>query len=110
MRKGIKALGCSVIILLGLVMAIIAYYVVQFVRLPDPAAEAGLPVAATEAELDGAKDVAVLIEPIRKRFKLPALAAVAVKDGKTVLLGAVGARRAGGIERVTVNDQFQLGA
>jgi CubicO group peptidase (beta-lactamase class C family) len=110
MRKGVKVFGCSVIVLLGLVIAIIAYYVVQFVRLPDPSTKADVLVVATEAELAGAKDVAVLIEPIRKRFKLPALAAAAVIDGKTVLLGAVGTRRAGGTERVTVNDQFHLGS
>ncbi len=110
MRKCVKVFGYPMIVLLGLVVAILAYYVVQFARLPDPSAEADLPVVATEAELAGAKDVGVLIEPIRKRFKLPALAVAAVKDSKTVLLGAVGARRAGGTERVTVNDQFHLGS
>ena len=110
MRKGVKALGRTMIVLLGLGASILAYYVVQFVRLPDPSAEADLPVAAAQAELAGAKDVGVLIEPIRKRYKMPALAVAAVKDGKTVLLGAVGARRARGNERVTVNDQFHLGS
>ncbi len=82
---------------------------VQFPRLTDPAA-AGEPPAVDDAELSGARNVSDLLEPIRREHKLPALAAAMVKDGEVVALGATGVRRAGGTERVGLNDQFHIGS
>lgn len=51
-----------------------------------------------------------LLEPIRTAHHLPALAAAVVRGGDTVALGAVGFRREGAPERVTVNDQWHIGS
>ena len=48
------------------------------------------------------------MEPIRREYKLPALAAAMVKDGRVVALGATGVRRAGGAERVGIHDRFHI--
>ncbi|MEX2306563.1 MAG: serine hydrolase domain-containing protein [Pirellulales bacterium] len=100
------ALGAIV----AVVILFVVYTVIQFARLPDPAAAAAEPTAASEEELDGARNLAEILEPIRREKKLPALAAAVVKDGRTVALGAVGVRRAGGTERVGVNDRFHIGS
>jgi CubicO group peptidase (beta-lactamase class C family) len=51
-----------------------------------------------------------LLEPIRATNGLPALAAVAVKGGQIVGLGATGFRKEGAPERVTEEDQFHIGS
>jgi len=96
--------------ILAVVIVFVAYTLIQFARLPDPAAEAAELTAATEEELDGARDLAEILEPIRQKNKLPALAAAVVKDGRTVAVGAVGVRRAGERERVAVGDRFHIGS
>ena len=50
------------------------------------------------------------LAPVRERYGLPALAAAAVKDGKTVAAGAVGTRRAGTDTPVTLQDRFHIGS
>lgn len=54
--------------------------------------------------------VSRMLEKIRVKQGLPALAAAVVVDGKIVVTNAVGFRKNGGPERVTVNDQFHLGS
>ena len=44
------------------------------------------------------------------RYNLPALAAAVVKNGSIVASGAVGTRRAGTDNPVTVNDRFHIGS
>jgi CubicO group peptidase (beta-lactamase class C family) len=102
---------------LYLFLAILIWLVFRFghvvslhAALPDPAAQAAEPILNGTAVLAGARDLAEILEPIRKKFKLPALAAAAVKDGRAVALGAVGVRRAGGNERVELNDRFHIGS
>jgi CubicO group peptidase (beta-lactamase class C family) len=96
--------------LVALVIVYIAYTAIQFSRLPDPAAAAYRPGATTESESNEGRDLAEILEPIRKQYKLPALAAAVVKDGRLAALGAVGVRRAGGKERVGLNDRFHIGS
>jgi CubicO group peptidase (beta-lactamase class C family) len=96
--------------ILAVVIVFVAYTMIQFARLPDPAAAAAEPTAATEKELDGTRDLAGILEPIRQKNKLPALAAAVVKDGRIAAVGAVGVRRAGGSERVAVGDRFHIGS
>lgn len=60
--------------------------------------------AHAEASLDG------LLEPIRVKYGLPALAAAVVKDGELVAVGAVGMRVAGMKNPVTRDDRFHLGS
>jgi CubicO group peptidase (beta-lactamase class C family) len=50
------------------------------------------------------------LEPIRSTNELPALAALALKDGKVVGLGAVGVRKWGETTPVTIKDKFHLGS
>lgn len=51
-----------------------------------------------------------MLEEIRIKHKFPALAAAVIADGKIVTTNAVGYRRQGGDEPVTVNDKFHLGS
>src|SRR5204862_2656753 len=51
-----------------------------------------------------------VLEPIRARFGLPALAAAVVQNGKIVASGAVGTRRAGTLIPVTIDDRFHIGS
>lgn len=67
-------------------------------------------VACVFAGTAQAEDVSALLEPIRKKHQLPALAAAVMKDGKLVAIGATGLRRLGGRENVTLEDQWHLGS
>jgi CubicO group peptidase (beta-lactamase class C family) len=60
--------------------------------------------AAAEADLSG------VLEAVRAKHGLPALGAAVLKGGKVVAIGAVGKRRAGGTEAVTVDDRWHLGS
>lgn len=51
-----------------------------------------------------------ILEPIRQKYELPALAAAVVLDRKLAAEGAVGVRRAGHQEPVTLHDRFHLGS
>ncbi len=55
-------------------------------------------------------DLDAVLEPIRQKYELPSLAAAVVLDRKLVAEGAVGVRRAGHTEAVTVHNQFHLGS
>jgi CubicO group peptidase (beta-lactamase class C family) len=50
------------------------------------------------------------LEAIRKKYELPALALVVVKDGKICERGAVGVRKYGDATPVTTNDIFHIGS
>jgi CubicO group peptidase (beta-lactamase class C family) len=50
------------------------------------------------------------LKPYLAKYKLPALAAAVVKDGKVIAAGAVGTRRAGADIPVTLDDRFHLGS
>ncbi|WP_045838048.1 serine hydrolase [Hyphomicrobium sp. 99] len=51
-----------------------------------------------------------LLDPIRTKYQLPAIAAAVMKDGKLVADGAVGVRVAGQDIPVTIDDPFHLGS
>lgn len=91
------------------IVVVAAFVFLQFARLADPAAAAE-PSTTTEEQLQGARDLADVLELIRAQNELPALAAAAVVDGRLAAIGAVGARRAGGTEAVTVEDRFHIGS
>src|SRR5436190_20806774 len=55
-------------------------------------------------------DTAEILEPIRKKHDLPALAVVVVKDGKICHRAAVGVRKYGDPTPVTIDDQFHIGS
>ncbi len=54
--------------------------------------------------------VSQMLEGIREKHNLPALAAAVVVDGEIVTAGAVGFRKNGGTEKVAVDDKFHLGS
>jgi CubicO group peptidase (beta-lactamase class C family) len=56
------------------------------------------------------RDLADRLEPIRRRYKVPALAAALIQEGRLTALGAVGVRRAGHAVRVSHDDCFHLGS
>lgn len=85
-------------ILLGIVL--ISLGAIVFVR----GKEAETPV------IQYAAPVSQLLEGIREKYHLPALAAAVVVDGKIVVSNAVGFRKYGGAERVTANDEFHIGS
>ncbi|MBV9958361.1 MAG: serine hydrolase, partial [Acidobacteria bacterium] len=57
-----------------------------------------------------AADISPLLEEIRSKYDLPALAAAVVRADGTIAEGAVGVRVKGRPERVTLKDRFHLGS
>jgi len=55
-------------------------------------------------------DLGEILEPLRAEADLPALAALVIADGCVAGQGAVGLRRAGGKDPVTLNDHFHIGS
>jgi CubicO group peptidase (beta-lactamase class C family) len=55
-------------------------------------------------------DLAAILEPIRKKHGVPALAAALVLSGRIVATAAVGVRKWGDATPVTVDDEFHLGS
>ena len=51
-----------------------------------------------------------VLDPIRARFELPALAAAVVKNGKIVASAAAGTRRDDTVIPVTIDDRFHIGS
>ncbi len=51
-----------------------------------------------------------LLEPIRQRYDLPAMAAAVIVDGHTIVWDATGVRKAGSKVKVTPNDKFHIGS
>ena len=69
--------------------------------LPDSAA--GLPGPQTT------QDLAALLEPVRAKYDLPALAALVVSGSDVIGAGAVGVRALGDTTKVTTDDLFHIG-
>ena len=72
----------------------------------------GILLAAATQASKGAEPMPLkdVLEPIRAKHDLPALAAAVVMKGRVVGLDAVGVRKAGGDVKVTKDDQFHLGS
>lgn len=60
--------------------------------------------------IEYADPVSTMLENIREKHNLPALAAAVVVNGKIIVTNAVGFRKNGGAEKVTVDDKFHLGS
>ena len=56
------------------------------------------------------QDVSQLLEPIRLKYKLPALAATVIDDQKILAQGVTGVRKADEKEPATLNDLWHLGS
>ncbi len=71
-------------------------------------------IAAREARAEeqqlAALPLPAALEKLRAKYELPALAAAAVQGVKVVESGAVGVRKLGGTEAVTIDDRWHLGS
>lgn len=85
-------------ILIGIVL--ISLGAIVFVHAREPKAPA----------IEHSDSVSQMLETIREKHNLPALAAAVVVDGTIVMTSAVGFRKNGGPEKITVDDQFHLGS
>jgi CubicO group peptidase (beta-lactamase class C family) len=56
------------------------------------------------------EDVSALLEPVRAKYDIPALAGAIVVGKDVVALGAVGVRALGSPDKVTVDDQWHMGS
>jgi CubicO group peptidase (beta-lactamase class C family) len=71
----------------------------------------GAPNASSRSETPpGPENLNSLLEPIRQRYDLPALAGAIVTSRGLTAVGAVGVRKYGTDTPVTVDDQFHLGS
>ncbi|MBM5823157.1 MAG: beta-lactamase family protein [Cyanobacteria bacterium K_Offshore_surface_m2_011] len=84
-------------------LAVLGLQVVAAVP-PAGAAPTAVPSASAPLPLEA------MLEPVRTRYGLPALAAAVVIQGKVVAVGAVGTRRAGAQIPVERTDRFHLGS
>jgi CubicO group peptidase (beta-lactamase class C family) len=65
--------------------------------------------AHAQSRSEGASLDAVL-QPYLARYDLPAVAAAVVRNGEIIASGAVGSRRLGTINPVTIDDRFHIGS
>lgn len=56
------------------------------------------------------KDLRPLLDPVREKYNLPAIAAAVIHNGRLVAWGATGVRKIGTDVKVTEDDQFHLGS
>jgi CubicO group peptidase (beta-lactamase class C family) len=78
-----------------------------------PCLAAVLPLLADappKTEPRAAHNLNAVLEPIRRKYQLPALAAAIVLDRKLAAEGAVGVRRAEHQEAVALHDRFHIGS
>jgi CubicO group peptidase (beta-lactamase class C family) len=69
-----------------------------------------LPLLAGEPPAGADKEVNALLEPIRDKYKMPGLVAALVRGDRVLALGAVGVRKHGSPEPITVHDQIHIGS
>lgn len=64
----------------------------------------------TEVLYADSKELVEVIEPIRKKYALPAMAWAVIMQGQTTAWGATGFRKAGNNVQVISNDKFHIGS
>jgi CubicO group peptidase (beta-lactamase class C family)/dienelactone hydrolase len=75
---------------------------------PEPAT--ATPSAPTPSVLASNPDIEKLLAPIREKHKVPGLVAGIVQGDRLTVAAAVGVRKAGSSEPITVNDKLHLGS
>ena len=65
-------------------------------------------ITSQEAAHTGSSDLGPLLEPIRKKYGLPAMAGAVILQGRTAAWGATGFRKNGNDVQVTSNDKFHI--
>ena len=76
----------------------------------DPAVNARNDGAATTADDLGIENLNAVLEPVRARYRVPALAIAVARSDGVIAAGAVGVRVAGASDVVTPVDRFHLGS
>ncbi len=66
--------------------------------------------STTKQDQPAPKDLHNLLAPIRDKAAVPALAAVAIKDGQIIAQGCVGVRAANASDEATINDKVHVGS
>jgi len=67
-------------------------------------------ITSQEAAYTDSSDLGSLLEPIRKKYGLPALAGAVILQGRTAAWGATGYRKDGNDVQVKPNDKFHIGS
>ena len=65
-------------------------------------------ITSQEAAHTGSPDLGPLLEPIRKKYGLPAMAGAVILQGRTAAWGATGVRKVDSSVKVTSNDKFHI--
>jgi len=65
-------------------------------------------ITSQEAAYTDSSDLGSLLEPIRKKYGLPALAGAVILQGRTAAWGATGYRKDGNDVQVKPNDKFHI--
>lgn len=73
----------------------------------EPASKQPLPATSDHS---APKDIRDLLAPIRDKASIPALAAVAIRNGQITAQGCAGVRAVTSLDEVTINDKFHLGS
>ena len=94
-------------ILVIIVLVQVAKAAVLYLKDDPAAAIRGQPASAPAGDV---KDLRDLLEPIRARYKVPALGAAVLHGDRVVALGATGVRKAGGATPVTPEDLWHIGS
>jgi CubicO group peptidase (beta-lactamase class C family) len=66
--------------------------------------------AARAEDRTAVKDLAEVLEPVRKEHNLPGLAGAAVQGGRIVAAGVTGVRQVGKDDKIGLDDRFLLGS
>jgi len=67
-------------------------------------------LGCAEALYARSRNLTTLLEPIRKKYDLPALAGAVILEGQTAALGVSGVRKIGSDVKVTSDDKFHIGS
>ena len=65
-------------------------------------------ITSQEAAHTGSSDIGPLLEPIRKKYGLPAMAGAVIFHGRTAAWGATGMRKVDSSVKVTSNNKFHI--
>lgn len=77
----------------------------------DPAANlARISSRDTVSVKSNAKKLEEILELIRRKYRRPALAAAIVNEDSIIAIGAVGVRKVGARQKITLEDRFHLGS
>lgn len=96
--------------LVAVLLAAIAARAERHLPRSDDPAPVPAPIVAEPLAATAVRDVSADLAPIVSEHKVPAMAAVVIREGRTVAQGVTGVRRAGDETRATIDDRWHLGS